>query len=71
MWVEPREDGRWAAQRRGSERASAVTENKSTAINQARRLAQQHQLSQVVIMNGNGRIEREYTYGKDPRRFVG
>ena len=69
--VEPRDDGRWAAQRRGSSRASVVTENKSSAINEARRLAQQHELSQVVIMTANGRIEREYTYGKDPRRFVG
>lgn len=69
--VEPRRGGDWAAQRRGSERAATVTENKFEAINEARRLAQQHALSQVVIKGENGRIEREYTYGKDPRRFEG
>ena len=69
--VEPRPGGDWAAQRRGTERAATVTVKKSSAINEARRLAQQHPLGQVVIKNENGRIEREYTYGKEPRRFPG
>ncbi len=38
---------------------------------EARRLAQQHPLSQVVIKSDNGRVEREYTYGEDPHRFRG
>ena len=69
--VKPREGGDWAAQRRGSERAAVVRKNKVDAIDEARRLAQQHALSQVVIKGENGRIEREYTYGDDPRRFRG
>ena len=69
--VEPRDGGKWAAQRRGTERAAVVTENKADAINEARRLAQHHALSQVVIKGQDGRIEREYTYGEDPRRFPG
>ena len=69
--VEPRDGGDWAAQRRGTQRAAVVEENKSDAIGEARRLAQQHPLSQVVIKNANGRIEREYTYGDDPRRYPG
>ena len=52
--VEPRDGGEWAAQRRGTERAAVVTENKANAINEARRLAQQHTLRQVVIKNENG-----------------
>jgi hypothetical protein len=48
-----------------------VTANKAEAINEGRRLAQQHSLSQIVIKNENGRIEREYTYGEDPHRFRG
>ena len=64
--VEPRDGGDWAAQRRGTERAAVVTENKSDAIDEARRLAQQHPLGQVVIKGENGRIQREYTYGEDP-----
>ena len=69
--VEPRDGGDWAAQRRGTERAAVVRENKAEAINEARRLAQQHTLSQVVIKGENGRIEREYTYGEDPDRYRG
>ena len=65
--VEPRAGGNWAAQRSGTERAATVKENKSAAINEARKLAQHHPLSQVVIKNENGRVEREYTYGEDPR----
>lgn len=69
--VEPRAGGDWAAQRRGTERAAIVTENKSDAIDEARRLAQQNPLSQVVIKGENGRIQREYTYGEDPRKYPG
>jgi len=69
--VEPRDGGDWAAQRRGSSRAATVTENKRAAISEARRLAQQYPLGQVVIRDQDGRVEREYTYGEDPRRFKG
>lgn len=69
--VEPRAGGEWAAQRRGTERAAVVTENKSDAVNEARRLAQQNTLGQVVIHKDDGTIQREYTYGKDPRRSPG
>ena len=69
--VEPRDGGDWAAQRRGTERAAVVRKNKVEAIDEARRLARQHTWSQVVIKGENGRIEREYTYGNDPRRFRG
>lgn len=69
--VEPRPNGEWATQRRGTERAAAVTENKTDAITEARRLAQQHPLSQVVIRGADGRIQREYTYGEDPKRSPG
>lgn len=69
--VEPRDGGDWAAQRRGTERAAVVTESKADAISEARRLAQQHRLSQVVIKNADGKIEREHTYGEDPRRHRG
>ena len=69
--VEPRDGGDWAAQRRGTERAAVVTRNKNHAIDEARRLAQQHTLGQVVVKGVNGRIEREYTYGDDPSRYRG
>ena len=69
--VEPRAGGDWAAQRRGSERATVVSKNKDEAINEACRLARQHIWSQVVIKGESGRIEREFTYGNDPGRFRG
>lgn len=69
--VEPRAGGSWAAQRSGTERAATVKENKLAAINEARKLAQNHSPSQVVIKNEKGRIEREFTYGEDPRNKRG
>jgi hypothetical protein len=36
--VEPRRGGRWAAQRRGSQRVTTIKEGKSHAITEARRL---------------------------------
>jgi hypothetical protein len=69
--VEPRSNGDWAAQRRGTDRAAAVTDGKAEAIAEARRLAQQHPLSQVVIRGEDGQIQREYTYGADPERHKG
>jgi len=69
--VEPREGGQWATQRSGTSRAASVSDNKSDAIAEARRLAQQHPLGQVKIHGEDGRIEREYTYGEDPGRTRG
>jgi hypothetical protein len=69
--VEPRDSGRWAAQRSGSSRAASVSDSKADAIAEARRLAQQYPLSQVRIRNADGRVEREYTYGQDPERTKG
>ena len=58
--VEPR-DGR-RPQRNARKRSCRNNNgNKSTAINEARRLAQQNPLHQVVIMNESGRIERGYS----------
>ena len=69
--VEPRDGGDWAAQRRGTSRATAVTEKKSDAIEEARRLAKQHPEGQVVIHDAEGKIEKEYTYKNDPERHPG
>ena len=69
--VEPRDGGEWAAQRTGAQRAAIVTDNKTDAIAEARRLATQGPLGQVVIHGDDGKIQREYTYGKDPRNIPG
>jgi hypothetical protein len=44
---------------------------KSDAINDARERAQAGALGQVVIHGKDGKIEREYTYGADPRKSKG
>jgi hypothetical protein len=69
--VEPRPGGDWAVQRRGTSRATEVTETKSRAIADARRLAQHHTLGQVVVRTRDGKIEREFTYGADPQWHPG
>ena len=69
--VEPRSDGDWAAQRRGTSRAATVTANKADALAEARRLAKQHPKAQVVVRGQDGRIQEEFTYGDDPGRSPG
>jgi hypothetical protein len=50
----------------GTSRATEVTESKSQAIADARRLAQHHTRGQVVVRTEDGDIEREFTFGADP-----
>jgi hypothetical protein len=40
---------------------------KDEAVRRARELAKAQELGQVKIHGTDGRIEREYTYGNDPR----
>jgi hypothetical protein len=70
-WVEPAPSGSWKVKREGGSRASGTFERKSEAIAFAKEQAKKGPLGQVKIQNGKGRIEREYTYGKDPRSRKG
>lgn len=63
--VSHRPDGNWQVKRQGAERASAVFERKSDAIERGRELARSEQ-GQLVIRGRDGRIQDERTYGKDP-----
>lgn len=69
--VLPTDSGNWKVQKTGGQRASAVVENKADAVQEASRLAQKAPLGQVVIHKGDGTIQKEYTYGKDPRKSKG
>ena len=64
--VEPRSDGRWAAQKRGTERAANVYESKKEAVARGRELAKKAGEAQLVVRTADGKIETEYTYGTDP-----
>jgi uncharacterized protein YdaT len=64
-------DEGWKIKLEGSERASAIIDNKQKAIDCARDLAKNAFLGQVKIHKMNGRIETEYTYGQDPEKYKG
>jgi hypothetical protein len=65
--VEPRPDGKWGVQRRGTDRAANVYDDKADAIARGRELCKEvGGDAQLVIRKANGQIETEYTYGNDP-----
>ena len=69
--VVPKSDGGWNVKREGAERASASTDTKKDAIDRARELAKSQPLGQVVLHRGDGVVQKEWTYRKDPRRHPG
>lgn len=71
--VEPRTDDRWAVQRTETRPADSVHDRKADAIVRARELAEKARLGQVRVKNGEGKIEKEWTYPRssDPRRTPG
>ncbi len=71
VWVSPHGDGSWNAKSQGAERAAGNFQNKSDAIERAKEIAKNASLGQVKIQNEKGRIQTEYTYGKDPRKYPG
>lgn len=56
----------WRVKAEGAQRASGVRENKADAVDLARELAKNQDQGQVVVHRADGRIQTEYTYGKDP-----
>ena len=61
----------WKVSREKAQRANGVFENKNEAIAFARARALKMALSQIKIHNKHGVIQKEYTYGKDPKRYKG
>ena len=68
--VEPRPDGRWAAQRDGSSRASSLHSTQKAAEAAARAIARREK-TDVVIKGRDGTIQRRDSYGDDPRSRKG
>lgn len=64
-------DEQWKGTLEGSHRASVSADTKAEALERTVNLAKQAPLGQVVIHKGNGVIQGERTYGRDPRRFPG
>lgn len=61
----------WAVKREGAERAAVIVPNKSKAIQIARDILENYDLNQIKIHDKDNVIQREYTYGKDPRKYTG
>lgn len=70
-WVSPTDRKEWKVKLEGAKRASAVFDDKADAIARAKALAKAQPLGQVVIQRGDGQIQTEHTYGKDPERSPG
>lgn len=66
-----RERAGWKVVLAGHSHAFRRTRLKRDAIEGAKKLARRARLGQVVIHGKDGRIQREYTYGRDPRNSRG
>lgn len=61
----------WRIKLAGATRVVSVYPTKAQAIDLAKTLAKCWPLGQVKVHGVDGKIQTEYTYGKDPRRFRG
>ena len=68
--VVPFDEG-WKVKAEKSQRSSGIYLTKPEAIEKARELAKKGTLGQVKIHNKDGRIQKEYTYNQDPRKYSG
>lgn len=55
----------------GLDKSSGNFERKSDAVDRARELAKNQELGQVKIHKQDGKIQTEYTYEKDPKKYKG
>ncbi|HVL81305.1 MAG TPA: DUF2188 domain-containing protein [Actinomycetota bacterium] len=60
----------WKVAAQGAE-YEVVRDNKDDAVNEAKELAKQQGLGQVIVHNQDGKIADEFTYGEDPRDIPG
>jgi Uncharacterized protein conserved in bacteria (DUF2188) len=66
--VSPLKEGGWTLQGNGG---GQTFKTKDQALRAGRRRAKSAELGQLVVMGRDGRIQTEFTYGKDPRRSKG
>jgi hypothetical protein len=60
-----KDDDGWRVIRENASRASSVTDTKAEAVADARARAKAEPLGQVKVHKEDGKIQTEYTYGKD------
>ena len=56
----------WAVKNQGASRATSVHGTKAEAVSAGRVAARAGDLGQLFVHGGDGRIQTEHTYGKDP-----
>ena len=61
----------WQVKKSNAERANKQFENKDDAIRLGKDLAKKPDLGQLIILGKDGKIQTEYTYGKDPEEYKG
>lgn len=71
VWVSPDGKGGWDAKTQGSQRAAGNYADKAEALGKAKEVAKNAPFGQVKVQRRDGKIQTEYTYGKDPRRTPG
>jgi hypothetical protein len=60
----------WQIKQEGGDR-EVLVDNKDNAVTQAKELAKEHELGQVLVHKRDGTIAEEFTYGADPRNIPG
>lgn len=59
----------WDVKREGVSRPAKTFKMKDRAVKFGRRAAASHQLGQLKVHRTDGKIQTEYTYGRDPKRY--
>lgn len=71
VWVSPDSRGGWNVKSEGAKRTIRNFEDKVDALAKAKEVAKNVPLGQVKVQGRDGKIQTEYTYGKDPERTLG
>jgi len=58
--------GGWDVQKEGAKRATKHFDTKAPAVNFGKELAKGSGLGQLKVQKQDGKIQTEFTYGKDP-----
>jgi hypothetical protein len=69
--VPDKEKGSWKLKKEGSDRALKNFNTKKEAIKTGRQIAKNQEPSQLKIHKQDGKIQTEYTYKSDPRKYKG
>ncbi len=61
----------WLIKKEGRKTPVSKHTTKREAVAEGRKLAKKEKLGQLIIHKQDGKIETEYTYGKDPVKYKG